>query len=170
MSPLICLQSWLSVFFGVRCVVDAKYVVRHVKVDKRGATNVNEAAQQIAFADLILINKIDVVNKSELETVKQTVRTINRSASWIDCQLNKEDRSGCPDLSQILNVDSFSLERIQRLDPSFLESDSDSDAGPENKDSWGSVGHNNNVCVTSEGEEEEERHRPFPPSPGVGSE
>lgn len=112
---------------SILCVVDAKYVVKNIKVDPSGSCTVNEAAQQIAFGDLILINKVDSVDADELASVKKTVRTINRNASLIDCQLNKDDGTGCPAVSQILDVDSFSLERIQAFDPTFMESDSDND-------------------------------------------
>ena len=113
--------------------MDAKYVVRNVVVDSKRSTNVNEAAQQIAFGDLILINKIDMVDADELAEVKRTVRKINRNASWIDCQLNNAEGTGLPDVSQILNVDSFSLEKLRRFDPTFMEPESDDDE-EENKE------------------------------------
>ena len=103
-------------------------------VDSKGSANVNEAAQQIAFGDLILINKIDMVDAEELAKVKKTVRTINRNASWIDCQLNKADGTGLPDVSQILNVDSFSLEKLRQFDPTFMEPESDDEEAEEGKE------------------------------------
>jgi G3E family GTPase len=49
----------------------------------------NEAAQQLAFADVILLNKIDLVNEAQLERVRRIVRDINQSARQIECRLNQ---------------------------------------------------------------------------------
>jgi len=123
-------------------VVDAKYVVRNISAQPKDTTleNVNEAVQQIAFGDLILINKIDIVDREELALAKKTVRAINRNAWLLDCQLNQPDGSGCPDVSQILNVDSFSLEKIQQFDPSFMDSDSDGDGESDLDEGFGRHG------------------------------
>lgn len=87
--------------------------------------------------------------------MKKTIRTINRNASTIDCQLNKDDESGCPDISEILNVDSFSLEKIQKFDPKFLESDTDEEDDPE-RESSSPTHHLEEESETSEEEEEED--------------
>lgn len=138
----------------VRCVVDAKYIVKNITVDHKGSCTVNESAQQIAFGDLVLINKIDIVDKDELALVKKTIRTINRNASIIDCQLNKEDGSGCPAVSEILNVESFSLQRIQEFDPSFMESDSESERDEDRGSHY--IQHKLEEASSSDDDDEEE--------------
>lgn len=149
---------WITTHFrldSILCVVDAQYIVKNITVDHKGSCTVNESAQQIAFGDLVLINKIDIVDKDELALVKKTVRTINRNASIIDCQLNKEDGSGCPAVSEILNVESFSLQRIQEFDPSFMESDSESERD-EDRGSSHCVQHKLEDASSSDDDDDEE--------------
>jgi hypothetical protein len=55
---------------------------------------VNEAAQQLAFADLILLNKTDLVTAEQLDRVKRVVREINHSARQVECRLNQARARG----------------------------------------------------------------------------
>jgi G3E family GTPase len=87
---------------------------------------VNEIAQQLAFSDLILLNKTDLVDAQHLELVKGTVRRINQSAQLLECRLNSE--GGQPPLSLLLENNSFSVNKALQVDPDFLQSDSGTDS------------------------------------------
>ena len=53
---------------GIVTVVDAKHVVRHIEEEKPEGVE-NEAVEQLAFADRIMLNKIDLVSENELSDV-----------------------------------------------------------------------------------------------------
>ncbi|KAG1662674.1 hypothetical protein FOA52_014600 [Chlamydomonas sp. UWO 241] len=85
---------------------------------------------QIAFSDLILLNKCDLVNEEEKTTVLRTVRKINMTARVIEVQLN--DPTKRPKFDQLLGINSFSINRALEIEPEFLHSDSsnsDDDGG-----------------------------------------
>ncbi|MDC3142555.1 GTP-binding protein [Candidatus Pelagibacter sp.] len=79
----------------------------------------HEAEEQIAFGDVILLNKIDLVKENDLEQVKNRIRKINPFAKIINTT-----KCGVP-LDKILNLDAFSLKRVLEVEPDFLESDHD---------------------------------------------
>jgi G3E family GTPase len=54
-------------------VVDAKHLVQHLDDDKPEGVE-NEAVEQLAFADRVLLNKIDLVGEEELEAVEKRIR------------------------------------------------------------------------------------------------
>ena len=81
----------------------------------------HEAEEQIAFADVILLNKIELVEKGDLEKVNNRIRKINPFAKII-----KTTRCDAP-LDQIVGLNAFSLERILEVEPDFLDSDHDHD-------------------------------------------
>ncbi|MCJ8310968.1 MAG: GTP-binding protein [Hyphomicrobiales bacterium] len=88
-------------------VVDAKHLLH--EIDKA-----HEAQEQLAFADTILLNKIDLVDGQELERVEQRIRGINPTATIVRserCQV---------DLAQILDRNAFDLDRILEIEPEFL--------------------------------------------------
>ncbi|XP_070562541.1 zinc-regulated GTPase metalloprotein activator 1-like isoform X2 [Ptychodera flava] len=68
---------------GIVTVVDAKYCLQHLHEEKPEGV-VNEAVRQIALADLIIVNKIDLVDKEELENLRHHIRAINRMAKLIE--------------------------------------------------------------------------------------
>ncbi len=99
----------LMAFFkidGVLCLVDTKFALQHLN-EKRAEDTVNEAVQQIAFADRVMLNKVDLVTKQELRTVKELVHSINSFAPMIECQQSKVP------IDTICDVNSFNLERIE---------------------------------------------------------
>ena len=73
-----------------------------------------EAAAQIAFADVIVLNKVDLVSAEELAAVEASVRRINRTA-----RLHHATRSQVP-VEQILERGAFELSRVLDFDPTFL--------------------------------------------------
>jgi len=92
---------------SVTTVVDARHVLARL-ADSR------EAVEQIAFADQIVLNKIDLVSPEELAGVEAAVRRINPLAP-----IHPVMRSEVP-LDAILDRGGFDLARITELDPEFL--------------------------------------------------
>ena len=82
-------------------------------------TEHHEAEEQIAFADVILLNKIDLVDDDGLDRVKDRIKKINPFA-----KINNTTRSSAP-LDEVVGHNPFSLERILEVEPDFLESDHD---------------------------------------------
>ncbi len=107
---------------SVVCLVDAKHVNIHLD-ETRPDGNVNEAEQQIAFCDLILLNKTDLVTEDELEDVEDRIKSINAFATLL-----KTKQSRAP-LEKILNLNTFSLERVVNIDPSIMDEDEEPDHG-----------------------------------------
>eukprot|EP01039_Chlorochromonas_danica_P008186 gene8186-9031_t len=95
-------------------VVDAKHVLQHLDDEKEEGVE-NEAVEQIAFADKILLNKTDLVSEAEIKELSSRIRTINTAAEIIPCQKSQVD------VQKILNIEGFSLERVMEMEPGFLE-------------------------------------------------
>jgi len=93
---------------AVVALVDAKHLPLRLK-DSR------EAEDQIAFADVVIINKTDLVTPEELALIEDIVRAINPAA-----RVYKTSRSGV-DLARVLDQGAFNLERALENDPHFLE-------------------------------------------------
>jgi G3E family GTPase len=93
---------------AVIALVDAKHLPLRLK-DSR------EAEDQIAFADVVIINKTDLVTPEELAQIEDIVSAINPAA-----RVYKTSRSGV-DLARVLDQGAFNLERALENDPHFLE-------------------------------------------------
>jgi G3E family GTPase len=91
-------------------VVDAKHLVDQLD----GAP---EAQEQIAFADIVILNKTDLVGREELLAVKSRIRAMNPTAL-----IHETERCGI-ELDQILERGAFSLDRILEVEPDFLDGD-----------------------------------------------
>ncbi|XP_013858145.1 zinc-regulated GTPase metalloprotein activator 1 [Austrofundulus limnaeus] len=85
---------------GIVTVIDAKYGLQQVKEEKADG-RINEAARQIALADLTIINKTDLVNEEELNRVRDTVRSINGLVKIVETQRSRVE------LSEVLDLHSF---------------------------------------------------------------
>ena len=95
-------------------VVDAKHLALHLFEEKEEGIE-NEALEQLAFADRVLVNKIDLVSEDELLLVEKQIRSINAGASIVRTQMSKVD------LDWVLNAHAFELSRVLEVDPQFLE-------------------------------------------------
>lgn len=95
---------------AVVALVDAKHLPLRLK-DSR------EAEDQIAFADVVLLNKTDLVTPEELARIEATVRVINPSA-----RIHRTQRSEI-DLTKVLDQGAFNLKRALENDPHFLDQD-----------------------------------------------
>ena len=84
-------------------------------------TDHHEAEEQIAFADVVLLNKIELVDEGALKKVNDRIRKINPFAKII-----KTTRCDAP-LDEIVGLNAFSLDRVLKIEPDFLESDHDHD-------------------------------------------
>ncbi|EAS50529.1 conserved hypothetical protein with CobW/HypB/UreG domains [Aurantimonas manganoxydans SI85-9A1] len=106
---------------AVIALVDAKHLPLRLK-DSR------EAEDQIAFADVVLLNKTDLVTPDELAAVEATVRAINPYAV-----IHRTERAGI-DLKRVLGQGAFDLKRVLDADPEFLteaEQVHDETCGPD---------------------------------------
>ncbi|GAC1348064.1 MAG: GTP-binding protein [Acetobacteraceae bacterium] len=74
-----------------------------------------EAEEQIAFADVIVLNKTDLVTPDELDAVETRIRTINRFA-----RIHRTTRAALP-IADILDQGAFDLQRVLEREPDFLE-------------------------------------------------
>jgi len=117
---------------SIVCLADCKHITQHLdEVKPDGA--VNEALQQVAFADKILLNKVDLVTLEEKNTLKERLASINQFATVIETE-----RSRAP-LEKILGLNSFSMESILKYEPEFF-ADQESEKMEHNLDSVTSVG------------------------------
>ena len=101
---------------SILCLADAKHIGIHLEEEKPDGA-VNEAVQQVAFADRILLNKIDLVSEAELEEVVDAVKSINAVAEVI------KTTNSVIDLDRVLGVNSFSIEKTLEVDPDFLDNE-----------------------------------------------
>jgi len=95
---------------AVVTVADAKWLSDRLK-------DAPEAKNQIAFADVIVLNKTDLVSKPELTEVEARIRGINPYA-----KLHRTERCQVA-LADVLERGAFDLDRILDLEPDFLETD-----------------------------------------------
>jgi G3E family GTPase len=95
---------------AVVTVADAKWLNDRLK-------DAPEAKNQIAFADVILINKTDLVTPEELKEVEARIRGINPYA-----KVHKTERAQIA-LDQVLGRNAFDLDRILDIEPDFLGGD-----------------------------------------------
>mmetsp|Transcript_16900 Transcript_16900/g.49777 ORF Transcript_16900/g.49777 Transcript_16900/m.49777 type:complete len:267 (+) Transcript_16900:91-891(+) len=111
---------------GVITVVDAAHILLRL-AEKKPEGVVNEAKEQVAYADRILLNKIDIVPEEEkLKAIEQTLKKLNPTASIERCQHSKVDPMS------LLKIGAFELERVLEFDPEFLkdeETEADDDHG-----------------------------------------
>jgi len=106
---------------AVVALVDAKHLPLRLKDSK-------EAEDQIAFADVVVLNKTDLVTPDELRAVEATVRAINPSA-----RIHRTERSAVA-LSEVLDRGAFDLKRALDNDPHFLDGDHDHAHGDHDHD------------------------------------
>ena len=79
----------------------------------------HEAEEQVAFADVVLLNKTDLVESDGLDRVEARIRKINPYAKII-----RTTRCAAP-LNEVVGLNAFSLGRVLEVEPDFLISDHD---------------------------------------------
>lgn len=95
---------------AVVTVADAKWLSDRLK-------DAPEAKNQIAFADVIVLNKTDLVTKGELAEVEARIRAINPYA-----KLHRTERCSVA-LADVLDRGAFDLDRILDIEPDFLNAE-----------------------------------------------
>src|SRR5215469_12221947 len=93
---------------GIVTLVDAKHIWQHID-------DSDEAKEQVAFADVILLNKIDLVPPAEVDRLEARIHQTNPAARIYRTQ------NATIDLDRILNIGGFNLERALEVEPRFLE-------------------------------------------------
>ncbi|NEQ44649.1 MAG: GTP-binding protein [Leptolyngbya sp. SIOISBB] len=94
---------------AVVTVVDAKHIHDHWEAD--------EAQEQIAFADVILLNKTDLVSEADLAALEARIHSMNAMAKVY------RTRDAAIEMESILGVNAFDLNRALEVDPDFLGED-----------------------------------------------
>jgi len=89
-------------------LVDARHFAGHL-------ASTREAAEQVAFADIIVLNKTDLVGEAELAQLESRLRGMNRSA-----RLHRAQNADVP-IAKLLDIGAFDLGRALAVDGAFLE-------------------------------------------------
>ena len=103
---------------GIVTLVDARHIDQHIDESE-------EAQAQIAFADVIVLNKIDLAEPTAIEQLEGQIKQMNGAAQLYRTQ------NAHVDLDTILNIGGFNLDRAIDIDPQFLE--------PEYPFEWGGL-------------------------------
>jgi len=100
---------------GAKTTLDAVVTVADAKWLKDRLKDAPEAKNQIAFADVILLNKTDLVSETELKDVEMRIRAINPFA-----RIHRTQNSNIA-IDKVLGQGAFDLDRIEAIDPDFLK-------------------------------------------------
>lgn len=103
---------------AVVTLVDAKHIHAHLE-------DSDEAREQIAFADVILLNKCDLVEPGDLDHLEARIKAMNGMA-----RLHRTTNAEI-DIEKILEIGGFNLDHAMQVDPRFLE--------PEYPFEWGGI-------------------------------
>ncbi len=103
---------------GIVTVVDAHHVLHHL-------SDSEEVQKQIAFADLILLNKCDLEPAAALDALEKRIRRMN-----IQARIERTIQAAVP-VERVLNTGAFDVKRALQTDPRFLE--------PEYPFEWGGL-------------------------------
>ncbi len=93
---------------AVVTLVDAKFIEAHINGN-------DKAKEQIAFADVILLNKADLVDAATLDRLEGSIRRVNAAAAIY------RTVNAAIDMDQVLNQGGFKLDRALSVDPDFLQ-------------------------------------------------
>jgi G3E family GTPase len=89
-------------------LVDAKHVWEHIETS-------DEVKQQIAFADVLLLNKTDLVSPEDLDKLEARINSMNANAKVY------RTKDAVIEMDKVLDIEGFDLERALEIDPKFLE-------------------------------------------------
>ena len=103
---------------GIITVVDAKHIIQHLD-DEKPEDVENESVEQLAFADRIMLNKIDLVDEEDLQVVEARIKSINNHAPIFRTE------NSLIDPKELINIGSFDLDRTLEMDPEFLDTDAE---------------------------------------------
>lgn len=123
---------------GIVAVVDAKHLELHVD-------DSDECKEQIAFADVVILNKLDLVSPEEAAQVERRVRAINAVAKVL---------RGVKEVAveSVVDVGGFDLDRALEMEPAFLDTDEhEHDEHDEHEHDEHEHDHHHDETVTSVG-------------------
>jgi len=101
---------------GIITVVDSKHIIPHLlKKVPEGAEN--EAVEQVAFADRVILNKMDLVTEDEAKKVVAEIKKINHGVEII-----RSTNSIVP-AHKLFKISAFNLDQVLKMDPEFLDTD-----------------------------------------------
>ena len=104
---------------AILTVVDAAHLSAHLDEIKPEGVE-NESVEQIAFADKILLNKIDLLKSDDDKaSLVKKIRSINARAAIIESQ------HSAVDIDSILGIKAFSLDATLEQDAEFLDTDAE---------------------------------------------
>ena len=89
-------------------VVDAKHLLGEID-------RAHEAQEQLAFADIVLVNKTDLVDEAQLAEVEARIQRITPTAT-----VARSERCAIP-LDQVIGRNAFDLDRVMQIEPHFLD-------------------------------------------------
>jgi G3E family GTPase len=98
---------------SIICLADCKHIIQHLD-EVKPDNAVNEAQNQVAFADKILLNKIDLVTAEEKKNVIDRLNSLNKFAQVIETTKSKAP------LGEIMGINSFNMDSILDVNPAFL--------------------------------------------------
>jgi G3E family GTPase len=104
---------------GIITLIDAKHVGQHLDDDT------DEVLAQVAFADRLIVNKVDLVSEDEKQVLKRRLQSMNTMA-----QLYEATMADAP-IAELLNIGGFNVQRAIEIKPNFLE--------PEYPFEWGGI-------------------------------
>merc|ERR1712196_733356 len=99
---------------GIVTLVDAKHIEQHLDEKKPEGTE-NEAVEQVAFADRMLLNKTDLVTEADLDRIENRLRSINKFAPIQRCCKSEVS------VDSVLDIRGFDLECTLDMQPEFLQ-------------------------------------------------
>jgi G3E family GTPase len=120
---------------GAKTKLDAVVTVADALWLKDRLKDAPEAKNQIAFADVILINKTDLVAPEDLRELEARIRGLNPYA-----RLHRTERARIA-LDEVLGRNAFDLDRILDLEPAFLEADEHNHHHDHSHDGHGAEHH-----------------------------
>ncbi|MBI1268649.1 MAG: GTP-binding protein [Cryomorphaceae bacterium] len=91
-------------------LVDAKHVSMHLESSR-------ECREQIAFADIVLLNKTDLVEPAKLDALEESIRSMNVMTKVF------RTKDSVVDMNQILDIGGFDLDRALSVKPTFLDTE-----------------------------------------------
>ncbi|XP_063662643.1 putative COBW domain-containing protein 7 isoform X5 [Pan troglodytes] len=95
---------------GIITIVDSKYGLKHLTEEKPDGL-INEATRQVALADIILINKTDLVPEEDVKKLRTTIRSINGLGQILETQRSRVDLSNVLDLHAFDSLSGISLQK-----------------------------------------------------------
>jgi G3E family GTPase len=93
---------------GIVTLVDAKHASLQIGRSK-------EVTEQVAFADVVLLNKADLAPPEELDRLEERIRGMNAAAKVY------RTTKGAVEMDRVLNVGGFNLDRVLEFEPDFLK-------------------------------------------------